>query len=867
MIEAEGEGLQSMMAAETETEVEMAEEWKLARESECRLRNCECRWRCLCSPRIPRVAPGMDYSSTPAGAGGGADRPAWSLLVGLKDGAVLRLKRLRVARSGRILGRSDDALEAFHDIKTPTGRRFNASAALAPDGRSLCVLRQEDDGAGEQPHALHLTLQQPETDTSPEHLPLPPEIQAGRSRNCMPISAAGHIFALCPIVEYGVKFSLLMRPLHPLPEGGGGGQWEQVGQDKHDKDSYRWLGGGFLQGYAVLPGPLILVSLKQDRGFFTVAPGSGSRDWTPVLTDETRPRRDYAPIVGRGVYMEQDNAIYMLRGNTIYAYKLSYIHQDQGDDQGRGRLRLDPPITIDSVCPYSSGHGCGFLTRLDGRLMCSVWISLAPRQQLEDCRCDNLHAIVTTFNLQDPAQGGIEVLHSSFRQVDMEPNRANPEDQEFCFLQEYEDKDCPVLLQHQQGQEKDLTSCSQLQHVDQPSKMLDCCSLCFSCGTKGHVARDCSLPPQQPLPAMPHRTLVGRASMQHRVPFERRPVATTTSINKDLFIICQAGSQLVIYHTGVLDETSLLQGGGDDGKPLQPSCYVATYVRDDDYWHFFLHSGSKIRAISREKDGMLEFSLNKDRTMATDRLPVRRLPSADTFVLFITVCGETIALTDTLKVFHQPRFSYGSSTWLLCKTDQSHVLHRKVMISGYVAVNDDSFIVCDALTGSCLLFDLGAKQWRVVMPWAAFAEDLPRTSPTKCPLNGRCVSVDGFIYTCRDGGLAAYRLLDKDHSVYLSEPILLPFSWLVDDCVGEDMCLDYAGKDVDSGAILFYVVQLQSGYRPPRHDVQITIVQVKTKATTSSKKREPVRVAPVDCVTRFIHHEEAVVDARCCFAL
>uniref|UniRef100_A0A453JLH3 Uncharacterized protein n=1 Tax=Aegilops tauschii subsp. strangulata TaxID=200361 RepID=A0A453JLH3_AEGTS len=33
---------------------------------------------------------------------------------------------------------------------------------------------------------------------------------------------------------------------------------------------------------------------------------------------------------------------------------------------------------------------------------------------------------------------------------------------------------------------------------------------------------------------------------------------------------------------------------------------------------------------------------------------------------------------------------------------------------------------------------------------------------------------------------------------------------LVDDCVGEDMCLDYAGKDVDSGAILFYVVQLQS---------------------------------------------------------
>jgi hypothetical protein len=26
-------------------------------------------------------------------------------------------------------------------------------------------------------------------------------------------------------------------------------------------------------------------------------------------------------------------------------------------------------------------------------------------------------------------------------------------------------------------------------------------------------------------------------------------------------------------------------------------------------------------------------------------------------------------------------------------------------------------------------------------------------------------------------------------------------------CVGEDVCLDYAGKDVDSGANLFYLVQ------------------------------------------------------------
>ncbi|XBH66583.1 hypothetical protein VPH35_095055 [Triticum aestivum] len=274
----------------------------------------------------------------------------------------------------------------------------------------------------------------------------------------------------------------------------------------------------------------------------------------------------------------------------------------------------------------------------------------------------------------------------------------------------------------------------------------------------GHVARDCSHPPQERMPpsALPPCTLVGRASMQHRVPFSRRPLATTTSIKKDLFIICQAGSQPVIYHTGVMDETSLLEGGDDDGKPLQPSCYVAEDVGDDDYWHFFLNGGSKIHAVSSKKDGMLEFSLNKDRTTAMDRLSVRRRPSADAFVLVLTVGGETTALTKTLQVFHQKRFNYGSSpTWLGYKADQSHVLDRKVMISGYAAVNDDSFIVSDALTCSCLLFDLGARQWRVVMPWAAFTEDLPRNIPRNSPLIGRCVFVDGFIYTCRDGGLAA----------------------------------------------------------------------------------------------------------------
>jgi hypothetical protein len=254
-----------------------------------------------------------------------------------------------------------------------------------------------------------------------------PEIEV--TSRCIPISAGGHFWALSAVVEHDVKFSVLMRRLVP------GVGWQQVGHaftSPYIHDESPLWGHWFLQGYAVLrDAALIIVSVRQNGLFITFSPGSG--DWTLVPTDATR-SRDYVPILGRGVYIEQDQAIYMLRHNTIYAYKLTYYQ----DDQGRQQLRqLDPPIKIDSVCPFNSRKGYGFLTRLHDRLMCSVWISMAWR---EPCLCYNLHAIVTTFHLRDPAQGGIEVLHSSFRQVDMVPNPAN---QEFCFLLEYEDKDSP----------------------------------------------------------------------------------------------------------------------------------------------------------------------------------------------------------------------------------------------------------------------------------------------------------------------------------------------------------------------------------------------------------------------------------------
>uniref|UniRef100_A0ACD5VJI6 Uncharacterized protein n=1 Tax=Avena sativa TaxID=4498 RepID=A0ACD5VJI6_AVESA len=399
MMAAEWEA-ESMLSSSSSEEEEV--EWKVRG---CTVRDCVCSWHFYGSPQTPRVAPGTDCLRIPAGAD---PSPAWSLIVGVKDGAALRLRRLRVARSGRILGRSDDALEFFNDIQRPTAQGFSASAALAPGGRSLCVLHQADN---EKPQALQLTLQPQTADTDELHLP---EIQ-GTSR-CIPISTGGQFWALSATVIHGFEFSLLMRRLVPGDAGNG---WQQVGEaytSPHVRDDSpgRW----FLQGFAVLPLPeakqLILVSFKQKGLFFTFAPDSG--EWTRVPTDATR-RLDYVPIPGRAVYVEQDQAVYMLRHNTIYAYKLTY----QGDDQGRRQLKLDPPIKIDTVCPFYSCDGYGFLARLGDRLMCSVWISLGFG---EPCLCDNLHAIVTTFHLHSPAQGqgGIKVIHSSFRRVDIEPN-------------------------------------------------------------------------------------------------------------------------------------------------------------------------------------------------------------------------------------------------------------------------------------------------------------------------------------------------------------------------------------------------------------------------------------------------------------
>ncbi|TVU11644.1 hypothetical protein EJB05_45241, partial [Eragrostis curvula] len=92
--------------------------------STCTFGRCFCLWRRRCSPRIPHVFPGQDYDACDPPGADADDRVAWSLLAGFTsssstvtgDENLLRLRRIRVARSGRVLGRSGDDLEALDDV-------------------------------------------------------------------------------------------------------------------------------------------------------------------------------------------------------------------------------------------------------------------------------------------------------------------------------------------------------------------------------------------------------------------------------------------------------------------------------------------------------------------------------------------------------------------------------------------------------------------------------------------------------------------------------------------------------------------------------------------------------------------------------
>jgi hypothetical protein len=203
--------------------------------SRCNFSIFFCRWRRLCSPEVPPAGSGGEYAFIPDDT---VRSPAFSVVVGVisKFGgdSWLRLHRFRVAKSGRILGRSGDTLEIWADDvdckpKNTWSHIRASNATRSPDGRSLslCLFSRDLDLSDllkkaecPRPLQLHMNLAAAaEDDTRIAVSPLP-GLTLGPLMPTCPISAAGELWATY-LTKLDGPTSLVMQRL--------------------DKDAGRWV--------------------------------------------------------------------------------------------------------------------------------------------------------------------------------------------------------------------------------------------------------------------------------------------------------------------------------------------------------------------------------------------------------------------------------------------------------------------------------------------------------------------------------------------------------------------------------------------------------------------------------------------------
>jgi hypothetical protein len=162
------------------------------------------------------------------------------------------------------------------------------------------------------------------------------------------------------------------------------------------------------------------------------------------------------------------------------------------------------------------------------------------------------------------------------------------------------------------------------------------------------------------------------------------------------------------------------------------------------------------------------------------------------------------------------------------------------------------------------------------------------------------VFANGFIYTCSHQGLAAYELVEQDHSYYPGDRIDLDFPWRR-YWERHRMCLDYVGQDTQSGTIMFSVLQgdyfshlfrsnfenstlmqfffktlLGDSVRGPSdsdnyHTICVTVVQVNTEGMRNGNLK-PKTIGHVDIGRSFVEWDvdsewrRRVIWTRSCFA-
>ncbi|CAD6343849.1 unnamed protein product [Miscanthus lutarioriparius] len=242
----------------------------------------------------------------PAGAD---DRAVWSLLVGYFSSfslgeSLLRLHRFRVARSGRVLGRSSDALEIWDDVdydyeaKDASSHVSSARATPGPDGRSLCLFCREiwlddlDHIVSARPLQLNLNLGAADDDRGITVSPLPglpPELKPGMPTR--PISAAGHLWA--PYLTITKHYDPSRLEMLRLRLDKDDGLWVEVASIDlpRRKDQGSLAGRRVLQGYAVV-GSTILLDCRCNRLTASSPSIAPPTPWLPLPP----PRRAGTPV-------------------------------------------------------------------------------------------------------------------------------------------------------------------------------------------------------------------------------------------------------------------------------------------------------------------------------------------------------------------------------------------------------------------------------------------------------------------------------------------------------------------------------------------------------------------------------------------
>ncbi|CAN6182721.1 unnamed protein product [Urochloa humidicola] len=494
--------------------------------------------------------------------------------------------------------------------------------------------------------------------------------------------------------------------------------------------------------------------------------------------------RQYIPITGKAVYVKRDEMIYFIQGTKLFAYK----------NLPKLGKPLATPIEIATVWPYDE-EGRGSIVHLGGHMLCAVWINMS-----QPCGCATRHALITTLSITGITDefgcfvpNGVNILHSTCRQIDMLRSNAPGYTcyDTFCFLQKCrEAMFVPSHLSEMGG-----FYCPQ---VEKFSEMLTCCREFLN---------------GKPEPA------------SGAIALDFCKMATRS----DFYFICQA------YQCSLLYQIST--SGGKltcSGKALEAVLHLDTVgfgdvgdvVGDPPAW-YFVHRGSTLDVIPSSPDC-------NHYVVDVERKSYRLYKSKRSKLFFSAVfrAGQyVVALCDTLQYVYVLRNNF---QWRRQKTASRSVdVSQKVKVSGFVDLND-RFMISDFDTDEFFLFDLRRWEWFSV-------------SPSFGLLSGRCIFAEGFIYTCSNKGLFAYKLTYDGTSYSLDLPIMLDFNWKYICGNRRFLSFDSICKGEIDDSIVFCVVYGHETADPSTssHTLATTTIQVMLMETALGTKM-PVRVDHVD---------------------